>query len=534
MSEEAIKKPPAFLTVTEEGALSANFNPAQGRMLQCQKRRVVFCGGTRSGKTASGIFWLYMTMRKMGPGDYMVVAPTMSILSKGAELEIRKVFERYLGLGEFRSYPRRFIISDDGHKQLFKGTEWEDKPGVLPTVIYLIHATDPNALEAITAKACWADEAGQDTFKVESYEAIERRLSIDLGPMLITTTPYNMGWLKRRLVNPWMEAQKDGIEHPIIEVIKAKSIENPAFPVEEYWRQKEVMPFWRWDMMYNANFSIPSGLVYDCVPDLESEIKVEPFEIPDFWPRYVGVDFGGVNFAALFAALDPSTGLIYIYRAYHPGKAMAKKSHAQNLREKPRVEGKTIIEKEPYIDRFNGGAGGESDERDEFLPHGVFKSKPKISSVEAGIGRTYGILASGRVKVFDITEQGNANDPNSNRLSEFWDEIYDYRYETDEETGLPLPAQKIVNQNKYHILDCARYLSDMFPEAQGKFIAQGLSQTQMIPEPETTPALVDGVRKVNAEVIRVKDYSRSPVGMRVPGPPPSSFGFHRNVRQGRM
>ena len=508
-------KPPPFLSINDDGALSANFNPPQGQMLQSQKRRVVFCAGTRAGKTSSAVFWLYMAMRKMGPGDYLVVAPTSPTLAKGAESEIRKVFERYLNLGYFRSHPRRFVISDTGFKTLFKGTEWEDKPGILPTTIYLVHASDPNALEAITAKACWADEAGQDEFKVESYEAIERRLSLDLGPMLLSTTPYNLGWMKRRLIDPYEEAKRDGIDHPLVDVIKAKSIDNPAFPVEEYWRQKEVMPFWRWDMMYNGNFSIPSGLVYDCVPDLETQIKCDPFEIPAYWPRYVGCDFGGVNFAALFCALNPDNGELFLYRFYHPSVSLSKARHAGY-----------VLGGEPFLDRLNGGAPSEDDERLEFLPHGLHISKPVLRLVESGISRVYGILASGRIKIFNQSEPGDANDPASNRLNELWNELYDYRYETDEETGLPLPSQKIIDQNKYHSLDCLRYLLDMFPEAQGKFLSQGFSHDQLMPETETIPATVDGVRAVKAEIIKVSQ-PQTQFGFRVPGPPPTSFGFRR-------
>lgn len=509
-------KAPQFFEM-ENGALKVNMNAPQGVMLQSPKRRVVFVAGTRAGKTSSGIFWLYLTMRKMGPGDYLVVAPTMSVLSRGAEREIQKVFERYLGLGYFRSYPRRFVISDQGYKILFRGTPWENQPGVLPTTIYLVHATDPNALEAITAKACWADEAGQDDFKVESYEAIERRLSIDLGPMLITTTPYNMGWLKRRLIDPWDTAKRVGQSHPIIDVIQARSIDNPAFPEEEYWRQKEVMPHWRWDMMYNANFSIPSGLVYDCVPELEESLKVAPFEIPAHWPRYVGIDFGGVNLAALFGAVDPDSGLIYLYRYYHPGVSLSKSQHAR-----------LIQQGEPFLDRLNGGAGSEGDERLEFLPYGLAISEPKLRLVEAGISRAYGIFSSGRVRIFAGDERPNPHDLAANKMHEFWNEIYDYRYETDPETGLPLPEQKIVNQNSYHSMDCARYLFDLFPEASGRFIAQGFSRAELGPQNPDSPdfgdTLSSAIESARHQSPFVRVSSARSVAHRISGPPPRELG----------
>lgn len=83
------------------------------------------------------------------------------------------------------------------------------------------HASDPESLES-TAKAVRCDGAGQR----RSWEALQRRLSINEGRALITTTPYDLGWLKQQLWDPWQAFQRN---HPLIDVVRFDSTENPAF-----------------------------------------------------------------------------------------------------------------------------------------------------------------------------------------------------------------------------------------------------------------------------------------------------------------
>lgn len=57
-----------------------------------------------------------------------------------------------------------------------------------------------------------------------------------------------------------------------------------------------------------------SGLVY-AVP--EEDITCEPFEVPSYWPRVCGVDFGiGHGFAAVWCAWDRDRDVVYVVDAY--------------------------------------------------------------------------------------------------------------------------------------------------------------------------------------------------------------------------
>lgn len=464
---EADREIPQFCYI-ENGALVWNFSPGQMQMMNSKKRRVVMVGGTRCGKSSAGPAWMYEKIREGGPGVYLVVAPTFPLLHGAALPNLIDLFQTKLKMGQMRSNPLRFVFSPEGRRKMFAGTKWEDEARNTQTIIRLAHATDPNALEAMTVKAAWLDEAGQDDFKIESWEAVERRLSLHLGPCLITTTPYDsIGWLKTRLVDPW---EQSGGDHPDIDVIRLKSIDNPAFPASEYWRQRELMPFWRWDMMYNANFTMPSGLIYDIIKEIEPTHRLPRFEIPQHWPRYVGVDFGGVNTAAIFAAITPSDfmgpkGIIpanslVFYREYHPAQAMRIKHHAD-----------AMLKGEPFIDRWLGGAKSEGQWREEFWENGVNIEEPLISDIEVGIARVYSLMAARRMYFLDDLEK-------------FWRQVYEYRRETDPTTGDVLPEMKIVNQHSYHCLDAVRYLSSFFGEFVSDFIAQGGGERPLIEDYE--------------------------------------------------
>jgi hypothetical protein len=150
--------------------------------------------------------------------------------------------------------------------------------------IILRSAASGGGLEASTAKAAWLDECGQDEFPLTVWEAVQRRLSLAEGRVLGTTTPYNLGWLKTDIYDPWEEGDPD------IDVISFPSTMNPAFPQREFDRVETRMQAWRFGMFYRGQFTKPAGLIYDC---FTGDMLCEPFEIPDDWTRYVGVDFGG-------------------------------------------------------------------------------------------------------------------------------------------------------------------------------------------------------------------------------------------------
>jgi len=191
---------------------------------------------------------------------------------------------------------------------------------------------------------------------------------------------------------------------------------------------KRILPAWKFHMFYDGTFERPAGLVYS---DFDSDTqKVKPFDIPQEWPRYVGIDFGAVNTAVVWIALDPNTNCYYIYRCVMMGGKTTKEKAIMSLTYKHE---NTI--------RWTGGAKSETQERMDWNAEGVPVQESPIISVEAGIDRVIELLKTKRLFVFDT-------------LKGLLDELGTYSRVLDDRGQ---PTEKIKDKNDYHRLDAVRY-----------------------------------------------------------------------------
>jgi hypothetical protein len=419
-----------MMEVAREGnrqRVRLHLHPGQARAWRSRKRFVAVIAGTQSGKTVFGPHWLRREIALCGPGDYLVATPTYPLLNLKALPEFLKLFRRTLALGTYVGSPTRcFTFSDAGCRATFGRV-----PDV-PTQVYFGHASDPDSLESATAKAAWLDEAGQKKFKLGSWEAIQRRLSVHRGRALVTTTPYDLGWLKQKLYDPWHAARG---AHPDIDVVRFDSTENPAFPKEEFERALRELPRWKFDLFYRAIFTRPAGMIYDC---FEPTAHVWPASrIPSEWPRFVGCDFGPVNTAAVFLAEERAqdgtrTGRLVCYREYHPGRKLTPAEHAANL-----------LAGEPRTPTLIGGAASEDEWRREFRGAGLPVRAPVIREVEVGIDCVYKAIREGQLVV-------------SAACTRLLDELSTYSREVDEAGNVV--EDKIEAKETYHLLDSLRYI----------------------------------------------------------------------------
>lgn len=404
--------------IVENGEIVLRFHKNQWRAWDSRKRIVAILAGTQGGKTSFGPAWFFREIQQRGPGDYLVAAPTYPLLGLKTIPEYIRYFQTVTGVARYVGSPtKKLIVSPAGQHMLF-GKEYGDE-----TAVYFGHAQDPDSLESMTAKAAHADECGQKKFKLGSYEAIMRRLSINEGRLLITTTPYYLGWLKTKIHDPGLHGSD-----PTIDLIRFRSIENPAFPRAEWERAQQDLPAWKFDMFYRAIFTRPPGLIYD---NFNDERHTCPrFDIPPEWPRYMGQDYGGVNTAAIYIAAKPGTKKLYVYREYHAGGRTVQQ-HADKM-----------LLGEPRRPRAVGGAKSEQQWRDEFKAAGLPVEEPPISDVEVGIDRVYGCFARDELIIFDD-------------LAGLLDELSSYSRELTEEGE---PTEKIEDKNEYHLLDALRYI----------------------------------------------------------------------------
>jgi hypothetical protein len=449
--------------ITPNGRLRLHFHPGQARAWHSRARFVAVIAGTQGGKTSFGPHWLYREIQRCGPGDYIVATPTFALLEKKALPEFLKLFSRWLKLGRYVASPvRKFTFSEDGARRTFGRYDPEK-----PTVVFFGYAEDPESLESATARAAWLDEPGQKKFKVASWEALLRRLSLaggipphelrhpsmpemdgtPAGRALLTTTPYDLGWLKQQVHDRYRRVGTDSEQRGDrdYEVVRFDSTENPQFSAEEFDRARRDLPRWKFDLFYRGIFTRPAGLIYDSFLDEYAPRghKVPRFALPPQWPRYLGLDFGGVNTAGTFYAEDPATvakdragrplpgtGKLYLYRTYKAGGRTAAQHAAALLRG------------EPGIPVCVGGSRSEGQWRKEFAAGGLPVREPPIKDVEVGIDRVYAAHAASQILVFED-------------LSEYLEQKTTYSRVVDERGE---PTEKIEDKETFHLLDAERYV----------------------------------------------------------------------------
>lgn len=418
--------------------LRLNFHTGQQQAWKAQGRIIAVISGTQGGKTSFGPWWLWREITRCGPGDYLAVTATFDLFKLKMLPEMLEVFERVLGIVR--------LWSGDGILELCEHTFdkqtglWQPVPGQFRAArssdpmwgrIILRSASSGGGLESASAKAAWLDEAGQDDFGLDAWEAVLRRLSLSRGRILITTTPYNLGWLKQRVYDPWQAGD------PSIRVIQFASIANPAFPKEEFDDRQRTMDDWKFRMFYKGQFERPAGLIYSMFINRYREDgghKVHPFAIPGRWPRWGGIDPGAVHHAKLWLAHDTEHDVFYLYRERMDGD-MSTAEHVDQ------IHGYTDHDR---VVMWYVGQKSEKQQRLDYQEASLYNvTDPPVFDVEAGIDRVITLLKQHRLYIFDTC---------TGVLSQFGS----YRRKLDD---LDQPTKDIYRKEDYHLLDALRYVA---------------------------------------------------------------------------
>jgi hypothetical protein len=191
---------------------------------------------------------------------------------------------------------------------------------------------------------------------------------------------------------------------------------------EELWA---TLPPHQRDARSRGIPQLGSGAIY---PVQESELLVEPFELPEYWPRVYALDVGWNCTAALWGAHDRQSDVLYLYSEHKRGQAEPA-LHAEAVRSR----GDWIPGVIDPAARGRGQADGQQLLR-HYFDLGL-NLIPANNAVEAGIYDVWMRMSTGRLKVFR---------PLINWLGEF-------RLYRRDENG------KVVKEND-HLMDCARYM----------------------------------------------------------------------------
>lgn len=400
------RRPAIDLYTVKRGALRQRLHAGQARAWQSKARFTFIIAGTQSGKTSFLPLWLFREIQTCGPGDYLAATANYDLF----KLKLLPEMQRYFCGIHGGTYHKSDRVIELG------------LPAGLARII-LRSANAPAGLESSTAKAAILDECGLDDFTGDSWEAVQRRLSLHQGRCLGGTTPYNVGWLKREVFDRWQAGDRD------YNVVQFRSTENPYFPVEEYERARRTLPGWKFSMLYDGQFTRPAGLIYG---DFTDQQVIEPFAIPASWACYLGVDPGGANNAVVWLFHDQHGG-----RWFVAGEELTGNKTTGEL-----VAG---IKASPLYRpglRVFGGAPSEGQFRRDWKAAGQPVKQPPVSDVEAGIDRVVALIKSGRFFVF-------------NSCRGLLDEIGRYSRPVDHDGQ---PVEGIKDKALFHRLDALRYV----------------------------------------------------------------------------
>lgn len=427
------------LVEIKDEKVTLHMHPGQKSAWDSKKRFIFVLGGSQSGKTSWGPWWLYREIMRLEGGDFLCVTATYDLYKMQMLKKIRDVFENILSVGRFWSSEKIMEIKNP-HTGEFEADVSSDsmwgrillRSAVAGTKREMVGA---GGLESASVKAAWLDEIGLDAFTIEAWHAVLRRLSLSEGKVLATTTLYNLSWLKREVFDRWEKGDKD------IDVIQFPSIINPSFPRAEYERARRTLPAFKFDMLYRAQYSHPAGQIYS---DFDESVHViKPFAIPPEWPRYVGIDFGAIHTAVLFLAEDKSKEAFFVYRITLEGNLTSKQHATAALK---RATDERVVS-------WCGGAKSEQQNRLDWKEAGINVVKPPYYDVEPSIDRIVELLKGNRLFFFDNCERhSHATTPTE--FPTIFGEFSQYSRKLDA-NGEPTP--EIKDKEKYHRLDALRY-----------------------------------------------------------------------------
>ena len=213
--------------------------------------------------------------------------------------------------------------------------------------------------------------------------------------------------------------------------------------LSEEWKERTIKSYSTHERAARTKGSpaLGAGAIY---PYPEEDILVKPFEIPAWWPRVYALDPGWQRTAALWAAIDRETSVVYLYSEYYAAE------------QKPFMHARAIKVRGDYIpgviDPASAGTGTDSGNImfDLYEAEGLHIEKAK-NPVEPGIWIVQQMIQSGRLKVFNTCQ---------NFLAEF-------RLYRRAENGKVAPKQAD------HLMDCLRYL-----------VLSGLEIAEAMPDPD--------------------------------------------------
>ena len=437
------------------GPVSATLIPHWGQRpiwFDMKTPNLILLAGSQGGKSHLGPPWLWREIEKKvnegRPGtEYLfgIVGPTLQMMRQATVGIARMV--RFL-CAKFSCNEELILNKQDLRIDL--------RPVGYNVQIYAGSAERRHRLQGARLEAAWIDEGGQ-VRDPAIYHITSQRLHGE-GRLLVTTTPYMAGasWLTEII-----KCAETGKDSDTL-VVRFPSIVNPYFSLEEEARLERLLPHWYFNMMYNAEFEKPQGLVY---PDVT---YVDPFTIPRHWPRFIGIDptHGGKDkFAAVWIAYDPFEPEIwYIYREFY--LACTPDIAAPNQRWRSPHEMLDAIYALSVVEEYDGQEFHTTEEREKIGRIFTDPSKPEVMyDVQTRFRESMVFKAdaklAGLIEVGSLLKSGHLLVFNNLIHWAFEQSSYCYPYDEFGESIGEVPLDR-----NNHLLDASRYAIRQSDEAR--------------------------------------------------------------------
>ncbi|WP_315128099.1 terminase large subunit domain-containing protein [Comamonas antarctica] len=228
----------------------------------------------------------------------------------------------------------------------------------------------------------WADEECPE----DVYEEGQVRLMTRAGISMLTFTPLSgLTPLVQQLTSPDPEGKVIGRA-----VVQCGWDDVPHLTAEAKAKLlSRLMPHQR-DARTKGVPALGAGAIY---PVPESDIVVDDFQLPDYWPRAYGMDVGWNRTAAVWGAHDRDSDIVYLYSGHYRGQA------------EPSVHTASIKARGDWMQgAIDPASRGRSQKDGEQLLQNYQDLGLQLvtanNGVEAGIYQVWERMSTGRLKVF--------------------------------------------------------------------------------------------------------------------------------------
>lgn len=348
-----------------------------------------------------------------------------------------------------RSIQKNHVNMINGHRVLFRPLDAEGKARSLNL-------------------SCWHIEEASEV-KYEYFVQLQTRLRnhATIKHIGILSSNPDVGWLRSEFllksahIHNSEETYEVSDPNPNFSTHIAPTHLNIHLPPTFYEDTARGKASWWIERYLNGSFINKEGLVY---PMYQDNI-VEPFDIPKNWERTFSVDPGLVDpTAAPFAAIDPKTGIVYIYDEHYENQKPVS-HHAKVLNEKIK-DIPSMLLRPPVMDT-KGFATSERDMRslaDHYAEYGLYFQKA-TRKLEDSIMKMYGYFELGKLKIFSSCKH---------TLHEFQNYKYPERSLDDDKS-----SEKPIDKNN-HLMDSIRYLIAELPDNPNDLINESYNTYSMM------------------------------------------------------